>query len=120
MKTCKDFTPEQISKLLDSFSELKAWIESVEQYALEQAIAGERTPGYRLGATRSTRIWVNPEEVIDHLLTAKMEIDTIAPRELLSVAKMEKLLKKQFDNIADLVGTKPGNPKLFKENDTDF
>lgn len=120
MNKPQDFTPEQISKLLDSFTELKAWIASVEDYALEQAIAGNKTPGYRLGSTRSTRVWVNEQQVIDTLLQANMQLDIIAPREVLSVAKMEKLLKKQFGNYADLVGTKPGNPKLLKEKDSDF
>lgn len=120
MNKPQDFTPQQISKLLDSFKELKIWMDSVEEYALQQAIDGNPTPGYRLGSTRTTRIWLNEDEVVSNLLGANMELDTIAPREVLSVAKMEKLLKKQFANIADLVGTKPGNPKLIKESDTDF
>lgn len=108
-----NYTPEQIAQMLDGFGELKAWISCVEEYALDQLTNGNPIPGYELGTTRSTRVWVDEAKVIKTLKKHHFKLDDIKPRQLLSVAQMEKLIK-NLDVVSDLVGSKQGNPKVVK------
>jgi hypothetical protein len=109
----EDLTLDEITILLKSFPVIKAWIQTVEEYALEQAVKGIELPGFTLGLTRSTRVWIDEQQVITKL--QDQDIDYIAPRTLLTPAQMEKLLgKKKFASLlADDIGSTIGNPKLL-------
>jgi hypothetical protein len=115
MNNPQDLTLEQIAKLLKAFPAVKAWMATVEEYALEQAQKGIELPGFTLGTTRSSRVWIDEEQVKTKL--QNQDIDHIAPRALLSPTQMEKLLgKKQFASLlANDVGTTIGNPKLLQK-----
>ena len=111
----QDLTLEQISKLLLNFQEVRDWMESVEQYALDQAIHGNIPPGFVLGSTRTKRIWSNEAEVSQALEGLGIPLDRYMPRSLLSVAQIEKIVgKKEFsNNLLHIVCNTVGNPKLI-------
>jgi hypothetical protein len=115
-KAPQDLSIEEISKLLDSFTELKQWIATVEEYALEQSQNGVDIPNYTLGTTRSSRIWVDEHMVMGVMNKSEYIMDEYYPRSMLSVAQMEKLVgKKNFSlMLADQVTEKQGSPKLIK------
>ncbi|CAB5151208.1 Protein of unknown function DUF2800 [uncultured Caudovirales phage] len=113
----KNLTVEQLSKILKAIPELKAWIASVEDYALGIAQTGTEVPGFEVGTTRSSRVWTDETKVIEVLEDKGIDPDKYLPRSLLSVAQMEKLLgKSEFNNLlAQEVGQTTGNPKLVQK-----
>jgi len=110
----KNLTVEQLATVLKALPELKAWISSVEEYALSIAQAGTDVPGFELGTTRPSRVWTDETKVIEVLEDKGIDQDKYLPRSLLSVAQMEKLLgKAEFNNLLiQEVGQTTGNPKL--------
>jgi len=110
----KNLTVEQLATVLKALPELKAWISSVEEYALSIAQAGTDVPGFELGTTRPSRVWTDETKVIKVLEDKGIDQDKYLPRSLLSVAQMEKLLgKAEFNNLLiQEVGQTIGNPKL--------
>jgi hypothetical protein len=114
----KNLTVDQLSKILKAIPELKAWIASVEEYALNAVQSGTEVPGFELGTTRSSRVWTDETKVIEVLEDKGIDPDKYLPRSLLSVAQMEKLLgKSEFNNLlAQEVGQTTGNPKLIQKS----
>lgn len=114
MTPSQNLTVEEIAALLTNFGEVRDWMDSVEAYALAHLQAGGVIPGYTLGLTRSTRVWVDEASVMQKLLEEGYSSDLITPRSLLSVAQMEKALGKAATAalLADSIGYKQGSPKV--------
>lgn len=81
---------EQIAKVLRGAGVMEAWIKAVQDYALAQAHAGTRIPGFKLVETIGNRRWTDEGKAVVALTGAG--IDPYAPRELLSPARAEKAL----------------------------
>ena len=113
----KNLTVEQLAKVLKVIPELKAWISSVEDYALSIAQEGVEVPGFELGTTRPSRVWTEEGSVIFRLSQLGKDIEEFMPRSLLSVAQMEKAIgKKEFaEAFSEYVGSTTGNPKLIQK-----
>ena len=113
----KNLTVEQLAKVLKAIPELKAWISSVEDYALSIAQEGVEVPGFELGTTRPSRVWTEEGSVIFRLSQLGKDIEEFMPRSLLSVAQMEKAIgKKEFaEAFSEYVGSTTGNPKLIQK-----
>lgn len=90
----ESLTMEQLVKVLNGAEFVDCWIKSVEQYAEDQAKKGIKIPGYKLVKKRSTRKWINENEVIASL-KAKYGQKIFAEPELLSPAQMEKMIGKK-------------------------
>jgi hypothetical protein len=114
LKPFNTLTIDEIAKVLKAIPELKSWISNIEEYALERAEAGVAIPGFELGRARSSRVWLDYVEVAAILKEQKYALDDVYPRELLSVAQMEKYLgKEKFNSLVSVqVGEKIGLPKL--------
>lgn len=112
-------TNEEIGQILFIADKLKAWVKDVEEYALGQAMAGEKVPGWKVVEGRSTRKITDEFEAIRRLFDLGYEPDAIAPRALLGISKLEKLLgKKLFTQLlGELVEKPPGKPTLVPETD---
>lgn len=116
----KNLTTEELGKVLEAITSLKAWIAVVEDYSLQLAVSGEEIPGWTLSTTRTSRIWLDESMVRLVLASKGFTQDQYAPRVLLSVAQAEKLIgKKQFtgSELFDLVGSTEGKPKLIPASD---
>lgn len=100
---------------------IEAWLKAVAGYAVELMRAGRPIPGFKLVAGRKQRNWSEPEDEMRDIVLERteLELDTIAPRELLSVAKLEKLLKKKrFTTLfAEYVSETRGEPHIAPEDD---
>lgn len=91
-----DMTPEQLAIALKNIGTIEKWIEAVKQHAYDVLDRGDKVPGYRLGYGVRRRIWKPDQQqsLLDMLAKLKINKDEIYTQpELLSPAKMEKVLK---------------------------
>lgn len=111
---------EEIAEILELSKGLKSWVTMVEAYALDEALKGEEFPGYKLVEGRSNRKYTS-DELIIHTLTVDYDydIDTIAPRSVLPISKLEKELGKEDFNatVGEYVIKPQGAPTLVPEDD---
>lgn len=103
----KQLTDEQLDALAAELPLIKAWVAAVEARLIERLEAGVKFRHAELVPKRATRKWstdLSPEELLERL-TAFADLDTVAPRSLLSPAQAEKTLGKKIyqDFLAELV-----------------
>lgn len=111
---------EQIAELLKKVSHLKSWIANLENYALEQVLAGTPIPGFKVVEGRSLRSIPNQSAAVKALAAAGLSEDSyLRPRELKTVSDLEKLLtKKGFNTLLGQYVVKPqGKPTLVEDSD---
>jgi hypothetical protein len=85
-------TDEQMVKILQKAKTIKKYIEAVEKEALDRLKNGEKIPGLKLVAGRSSRQWSIPDEEVEAKLR-KMGVpkEEIYEKTIVSVAGAEKL-----------------------------
>lgn len=114
-------SPEKMaSDILPWLAIIKSWVSSVEDYALQQALAGVSYPGYKLVEGRSARKITDDKAVM--ALLAKEgydESEYMKPAVLCGIGDLEKLIgKKRFAAIcADYIAKPKGKPTLTEESD---
>ena len=93
-----------------------SWVGDLKDYALQQALAGKKWPGWKLVEGRSNRRYVSDEAV-----AAKVEEAGYSPYEkkLMGITALTKLLgKRRFDELlTDLIEKPQGKPVLVPETD---
>lgn len=111
----------EIAEILGRVDQLTAWINAVEEHALNEAVnGGKKWPGYKLVEGRSNRKYSSEEAVALKLSQiASLREDQYAPRKLLGITDMQKLLgKKDFAFYLDpLIIKPPGKPTLVPASD---
>lgn len=117
-----DTLPEsEIPRILDLADVAMDWIKDLKQYALSQALRGQRWPGYKLvHGRRPARVWKDEEAAEEQLIRAgytKQEY-TVEPK-LRTVSQMEKAIgKTAFATLLGDFTTQPeGAPTLVPEDD---
>jgi len=113
------YTLDLIAELLPKFEQIQNWIKTVEEYALTQAIAGNRIPGYKVVHGRSVRKWGADESEIAKFLKSACKIEPYEQK-LISPTVADKMLgkKKAEDMKLNQYITKPpGKPTLVPESD---
>lgn len=113
---------DEIAQILQQIEQVKSWVDSVMNHALQQAEQGETIPGFKLVEGRSVRVYTNEDKVLNELKQqGYQEALLFEPRKLLGITKMEKLLgKKLFKDYLEEAGLviKPkGKPTIVKESD---
>jgi hypothetical protein len=89
-------TDAEFLEALDQVDFLQGWINSVQAHALRMVEQNPAAlPGWRLGWTKRTREWDDPIAVIEYCRERKLNIEDYSPRELLSPAQMEKMLRRR-------------------------
>ena len=111
-------TAHDISLLIPKFTQIQNWINSVQEYALQQALSGTKIPGYKVVEGRSVRKWSADESQVVKFLTQH----GVEPYEekLKSVAKAEKAIgKKKVESIGfeKYINKPPGKPTLVPDTD---
>ena len=89
-------TDSEVSDILQQTDLVRKWLTAVETYALEQAIsAGKVWPGLKLVEGRSNRSYTDENAVAERLIASGLPEDKIyAPKKLLGITELEKLLGK--------------------------
>lgn len=113
-------TNDEIAAALDRIDLVKTWINAIEAYALEKALAGERFTGYKLVEGRSNRKIEDQQGAMDTLRAAGFEDSVfIRPVELKTITDLERALKKKnFETLLGKFVIKPqGKPCLVPVSD---
>lgn len=112
-------TDEAIADILDHASDIKKWVESVESYALSQALQGKDVPGYKVVEGRSNRVITDKDKAIDILQDNGFDDEIFKPKELLAMGALEKLIGKTTfaDLLAEVIDKPQGKPVLVPESD---
>ncbi len=130
-KQPKTLNKDEISEVLDIADSISKWVTLVKNYALDQALKGEKIPGYKVVEGRSNRQWNAEEHEIINAYMKKADIDdfdsdeyfkaldTIAPRKLKTITELEQALSKTKFNImlGDFVLKPQGKPTLVNFED---
>lgn len=92
-----DLAPDRITAILNATAGLKAWLNSVSNYALEQALAGTKFPGWKVVEARAQRRWEgDPAKIADELIVMsnyELGLDDVMPRSLVNITDIEAKLK---------------------------
>lgn len=109
----------QIGEYLAKADMLEDWVKALRELAFQMLESGVSVPGYKLVAKRATRKWRDQEGAYMALTALGLtDNDVWEPDELLSPAKMEKVLKKQKLALpADLVESVSSGNTLAPEDD---
>lgn len=112
-----ELNPSEVAEVLVKIPELTKWATDVQDYALSQALSGERYEGFKLVAGRSIRKYTDETAVAEAAKAAGYR--DIYKRSLLTITAMEKLMgKKHFSEILGNLVVKPeGKPTLVPVTD---
>lgn len=112
-------TDEEIGDVLTRAEAVKRWVEDVQTWALEQAVAGKNFDGWKLVEGRSVRRYADDNKAAEKLIAAGYDEAMLYERKLYGITAMEKILgKKQLSTIlGDLLVKPAGKPVLVPESD---
>lgn len=112
---------EEIGPILHIAGQLQSWVKDVQEYALEQALRGEKIPQWKLVEGKSKRFITDTKKAAALLTEAGYSEDKLyKPRELRAMTALEKAVgKKNFAEIlGDLITKQAGKPTLVAETDS--
>ena len=103
--------------LLNQLQLVEHTIKAVREKATAELLSGGDIPGWKLVEGRTQRRWKSADDVTAVL--TELDVDAYKPREVRSVADVEKELSKHvFQNRLQQLVTKPeGRPTLAKQSD---
>jgi len=112
---------EEVLENYAKIPQVKMWEKAVSEYVSKEAINnGKKWDGYKLVEGRANRKWVDEASVIKKLRGKRFKQDDYyAPRKLLGIPGIEKLLGKLAfpDLLSDLVNKPRGAPSLVVDSD---
>lgn len=110
----KDSPMEEVAEILDIASAIRGYLDAVEKYALEQALAGVVIPNYKVVEGRKGNEKWNDEEMLPMVLPLDEEM--LYEKKLISPAQAKKLLPKGFD-LSSVTSRTEGKPTLVESSD---
>ena len=115
-KEPETLTVYEIASLLPKLPGFISWADDLKEYALRQAIAGTKFPGFKVVEGRSNRRYSDEEQAI--AAVSKAGYDPFEHK-ILGITAMTKLLgKKRFEEILGKLVIKPqGKPVLAPDSD---
>lgn len=118
--------PERYAEMLDLVDMVEDWCKEVRQQAHQAAERGEAIPGWVLEMGRKgPRKWAIPEDQVLKTFTTDefgLDPDVVAPRKVLTLPQLEKILKREDKTIPDGLTTQsePTTTRLVRaENATE-
>lgn len=110
---------DEVADVLSMADALATWAKDVKDYAQAQALQGKHWSGWKLVAGQKRRKIVDEDGLTAALREKKFKLGDIAPRKLLTIGKLERLVGKDaFAEIsAPYVETPEGDPILVRESD---
>lgn len=110
-----------LSEALRAADLVEAWLKAVREEGFRRAMAGDDVPGFKLVmGKRGNRAWTDADAAEETMKTARLKVDEMYDRKLISVTTAEKLLKgrpKVWGKLAGLIGQSEGKPSLAPESD---
>lgn len=119
-KPAQLMTLAEVADYLPKLDEAIKWAQSLQDYALNRALAGDTVPGYKLVEGKSFRKITDPDALAEKLIADGMEDSKIwKPREMQSLTKLEQAVgKKKFsENYGGFLFKPKGKPALVPESD---
>lgn len=110
----------EISDILNNIDELTSWATDIKEYALEQALQGEKFDGFKVVEGRSNRRYTDIKAITEILTKNNFKNDDIfKPTDLITLTKMERLVGKKKLNglIGDYIEKPQGKPTLARITD---
>ena len=108
---------DDIAALLPKLDELESWSKSVRSVAKDKLNIGEEIKGFKLVQGRASRRWIDESEaietIIDRGLLGQGEVYT---KKAISPAQAQKILKKNYPLIEDLVEKSHGPSRVAPES----
>ncbi|MFZ5645788.1 MAG: DUF2800 domain-containing protein [Bacillota bacterium] len=110
---------EEVGQILGRAQNLAAWVKALEDYALNECLAGNVIPGWKAVHGTSKRGFTDTDAAFKVLTGAGYEETLLYNREPLTLAKVEELLgKPKFNELLTAYVIKPpGKPTLVPESD---
>lgn len=120
----QELNVDQVRMILENAPLIISWVNSVQEFAKKQMLAGVDIPGFKIVAGNKMKQWDLEEEELSKLLRSmkkqdrkKITLDEIFSKKLLSPAAMEKALKgllteTNWDRIKEHITFKEGAPKI--------
>lgn len=115
-----ELSAEEAGAILKKATDLKAWADDLEDWALKEILKGGTVPGWKAVEGRSNRKFADQEKAFQILsCSGLIEEEMLYERKPHSLSEIEKMLgKKEFrELLADQVVKPPGKPKLALEED---
>ena len=110
-------TVQDLAWLLDTVPAFEAWLKSVRTYATNLLETGGKIPGHKLVDKRADRKWKDEAKAVEWAEKEGIPSEqAFAPRKLLSMPQMEKLVGKKFIP-AELYHKKSSGVTLAPESD---
>ena len=113
---------QEIAEVLTKAPAVIDWLEGLLEYAQTKAVnENKKWPGFKLVEGRSSRKWVNEDDVVNTLYTRMPHLteDDLFESKLKSITNIEKLIgKKVFaEQFSDIVIKPAGKLTLVPESD---
>jgi arsenate reductase-like glutaredoxin family protein len=107
---------EEIGQILERAEHIEAWVKALKEYALAQCLKGNDIPGWKAVEGRGSRSYIDQDVAFAYLKENGVEEALLYERVPLTVAKIEKVLKKaDFRSLLEEPGhvvKTPGKPTL--------
>ena len=112
-------TNEEIGEILQKAEQLSKWAGDVQEYALQQALAGEHFDGWKLVEGRAVRKYADDLKVAEALTAAGYDEAVLYERKLYGITAMEKIVgrKKLTELLGELIVRPAGKPVLVPITD---
>ena len=117
-------TDEQIGAVLARRSDIREWLDSLEEYAKARYDTTNPLPGWKLVRGKGSRSWSDKEKahyVLEHAGVPRTELFSapqfISPAQAEKIAKEHKLSPERLLQLAALVERHDGAPTLAPESD---
>lgn len=114
------FDKAMLEELLPMLDEIDNWVGCVKEYALQQALQGEKFKGWKVVEGRSNRKITNEEGLIEALEKDGYKKEQFFKKPALeTITALEKLVgKKHFKELSEgFIEKPPGKPALVEESD---
>lgn len=115
-------TDEEIADVLSRINQLVEWANSVQEYALKQAVENKKIwPGYKLVEGTSRRKWLDEDKVAEAIFSKIPEAteDDVFTMKLKGISDIEKLYgkKRVSELLSDVIVKPQGKPTLVPNDD---
>lgn len=119
LEKANTLTPGDIATILLQVDDMIRWADSIKEYALEKALAGDEIPGWKVVEGRSNRKITDEEAAVERLQKEGFTDTDYYNVKLKGITDLEKKVgKSELAEILDGIIEKPvGKPALVPETD---